>query len=100
MRDRKMYAGKKVDPFYLGKPWRLVRMAVLRRDCNVCQVCKKRFGNTVHHIIPRKERPDLELCMENLETVCDICHNQEHPEKGRPKNREHAYAGGVRIVKL
>ena len=36
----------------------------------------------VHHIIPLEERPDLALDMDNLASSCDICHNQEHPEKG------------------
>ena len=55
---------------------------MLERDHYWCQVCRRRWANTVHHIIPIEERPDLALDMDNCEAICTICHNQVHPEKG------------------
>ena len=109
-----MYRGKQADPFYHSGPWLDVREVVLERDHHICQVCLRAFragkmrrprqANTVHHIIPRKERPDLALDPSNLESICAICHNREHPEKGRsrgadkPENaRPH---GTARVIKI
>lgn len=96
------YVGKKVDPFYISKPWRRVRLYVLQRNMYWCQVCKRRFANTVHHKTARKERPDLALDPENLEAICAICHNQEHPEKGRSSKLDGSEKKneGMRIVKV
>ncbi|MGN0777584.1 MAG: HNH endonuclease, partial [Aristaeellaceae bacterium] len=68
------YAGKKADPFYLSESWRRLRREVLERDHYLCQRCQRAQASVVHHIIPRKERPDLARVMSNLESVCDACH--------------------------
>lgn len=94
------YAGKQVDPFYLGRPWKQIRVYILQRDSYQCQICKKRWANTVHHIIPRSERPDLALDPDNLESVCRICHNQEHPEKQIRIEKEKRTPEGIRIIKV
>lgn len=87
-----MYKGKQSDPFYHSGPWLAARELALERDHRMCQICVAAFraGNMrrprkatiVHHIIPRTERPDLELDLDNLQSVCATCHNQEHPDKG------------------
>lgn len=85
---------KQADPFYLSKAWRTVRAEALRRDHGMCVRCMERFMNggekprlavIVHHKKSRKEYPELELDLDNLESLCDICHNREHPEKGKKK---------------
>lgn len=93
------YAGKKRDPFYATPAWRALRIVVLQRDAYWCQVCRKRWANTVHHKISRKERPDLALDADNCEAICGICHNQAHPEKGRPQAKPQAIAG-IRIINV
>lgn len=80
------YVGKKVDPFYNSTAWKKVRLVALVRDNYLCQAClrNKRLttANTVHHIKPRLDYPELALDIDNLESICPSCHNKEHPEKG------------------
>lgn len=55
------------------------------RDNNECQRCKKlgRFlpAECVHHIKHLDKYPELALVDENLASLCNSCHNIEHPEK-------------------
>jgi len=71
--------------FYKSKEWLRKRREILRRDNNECQKCKRsgRYSKakTVHHKKHLKDRPDLALTDSNLESLCDPCHNEEHPEK-------------------
>ena len=57
-----------------------------------------------HHKKPRKEYPELELVLDNLESLCDKCHAEEHPEKFGEKEKEAqptaAERLGVVFVKL
>lgn len=80
---------KKVNPFYKSKEWLRCREFVLNRDHYLCQPCLRRgkitTANTVHHIKPLEDYPDLALDEQNLESICPTCHNKEHPEKGRGK---------------
>ena len=94
------YAGKKRAPFYGTGAWRRLRQAVLERDHCWCQVCKRRWANTGHHVIPIKERPDLALDMDNCEAICDICHNQEHPEKGGHEAVSVQMPKGIRVIDM
>ena len=72
--------------FYHSKEWKLARSQALARDHYLCQVCLKRglvkSANTVHHIIPIKDNFKKRLDLNNLETICLECHNQEHQERG------------------
>lgn len=76
--------------FYNSKPWKDVRAAVLQRDFYLCQQCKRQgittFGNIVHHIVELKDDWSLRLDMNNLETVCSACHNQEHTKTKKGLN--------------
>ena len=100
---------KKTDPFYKSKPWRTVRAAALERDMYLCQECLRRFyagqalrvrdAEMVHHVVPREMRPDLELDLGNLESLCDQHHNYMHPEKGGAPEKKRA-ASRARIIKL
>lgn len=88
----RMYPTKQTDPFYTSARWLRVRARALARDHGICQIClaafragymlRPRKATIVHHIIPRTERPDLELDLDNLQSVCATHHNREHPEKG------------------
>lgn len=104
-----MYKGKQTDPFYRSKPWRKARAARLMMDNGKCCDCMDLFLNhggsnprdavMVHHEIPREERPDLALDLDNLRSLCDPCHNKRHPEKGAGGQAEAAPAG-IRIIKI
>ena len=104
---------KESDPFYHTTAWKKARAAALLRDHYLCVPCleaykrgearKPRQATTVHHIIPRTERPDLSLDLDNLQSICALCHNQMHPEKGRGADRptdDKARRDGVRIIRL
>ena len=68
--------------FYKQKKWKRKRELVLKRDDYQCRQCK-RYGrttqaNTVHHIYPLEQRPDLALVSENLLSLCNQCHENMH----------------------
>ena len=101
---------KITDPFYWSAPWLAVRQQALERDNYTCQKCLRKWklgliprprdATMVHHIKPRKQYPELELVLDNLESLCDQCHNEEHPERGfRRKTQAQALAdSGQRCV--
>lgn len=99
---------KQADPFYHSGPWLAVRAQALIRDHETCQIClaafragkmrRPRRATIVHHIIPRTERPDLELDLDNLQSVCATCHNQEHPEKGGEHGADKPAAARPRVT--
>lgn len=71
---------------YKSKRWKSKRLAILRRDKYLCQECKK-YGKikeavTVHHIKHADTHPELAYDDNNLESLCQGCHNKKHPEKG------------------
>lgn len=70
------------DPFYLGKRWKRLRLAILRRDDYQCQV-SKRYGRIVqatmvHHIFPRAEFPQYEYEPWNLIALSAAAHGRLH----------------------
>lgn len=76
--------------FYKSRYWKIMRESVLRHDHYECQRCKAegRYtrATTVHHVKHLKDRPDLALSMfdgdeRQLVSLCESCHNKEHPEK-------------------
>ena len=71
--------------FYKSSDWLHKRQQILERDNHECQRCKGEGGfspaTCVHHIKHLKDRPDLALDDDNLVSLCDACHNLEHPER-------------------
>lgn len=101
---------KPSDPFYHSEKWKRARKAALARDGGMCQDCMARFragygkkphrADMVHHILSREERPDLELCVENLISLCNQCHNKRHPEKGGQAKQTKVSNPRMRIIKI
>ena len=101
---------KKVDPFYKSALWRSARQQALERDLYQCVECeaarqrgervRPRPATVVHHIIPRSERPDLALELDNLQSLCDACHNKKHPEKGGRGQTPVQEAYRARVIKV
>ena len=60
--------------------WKDVRFAALARDHYRCTNpnCGGTQNLDVHHIIPRAQRPDLALILDNLTTLCEKCHITVH----------------------
>lgn len=75
------------EAFYLLTVWKHKRKEILVKYHNECQRCKREHKLTratmVHHKKHLKEFPELALADDNLEPLCDSCHNIEHPEKLR-----------------
>ncbi|MBS4198605.1 HNH endonuclease [Bacillus sp. FJAT-49732] len=80
--------------FYNSDAWITCRENVLIRDDYLCHECLKDPENPltpadmVHHIKPLEEYPGLALDEDNLTSLCNSCHNKEHPEKGGGKRRK------------
>lgn len=70
--------------FYKSKRWRDKRAHILRLE-PLCRDCSKEGLVTpaqhVHHIIERKERPDLAFEDSNLEPTCIQHHNAKRKAK-------------------
>lgn len=77
--------------FYKSTVWINKRKEILKRDHNECQRCKSKGGfskaECVHHIKHLKDRPDLSLVDDNLISLCNVCHNEVHPEKLHRKDK-------------
>lgn len=74
--------------FYSSKQWRKTVETVKARAQGLDEylLAVKGIivvGNTVHHIYPIDERPDLKLSLENLIYVSAATHNQIHAEYDR-----------------
>jgi len=101
---------KESDPFYHTAAWKRIRAVALSRDHGMCQDCMDRFragygihprrAVMVHHIIPIEERPDLALDLRNLRSLCNECHNREHPEKHKPRRPDPENKGKARVIKV
>jgi len=75
-RARKEADARKGDSrtFYFSKPWRRVRAMRLALD-PFCACGEP--ATTVDHKKTRRERPDLELDLNNTESKCESHHNQK-----------------------
>jgi hypothetical protein len=51
-----------------------IKEKVKLRDGNKCVLCASVLSLQVHHIIPLSKNSDLNLNMDNLVTLCKICH--------------------------
>lgn len=110
--------GRETDPFYTSGAWLRIRELALRRDGYRCVWCRRagrsardRRGRRVpvpatlvHHILPRSERPDLELTLDNLVSLCARCHDEAHPEKHagltQKKDAVPEIAKGIAVARL
>ena len=75
---------ERVAKFYKSKLWQRVRRAYFINQHGLCERCGKP-GDIVHH----KENittaniydPNITINFDNLELVCQDCHNKEHMAK-------------------
>lgn len=78
---------KRTDPFYLSTEWRDLRRKVLKRDGFCCVWCgnsvRGKGQSRVDHIQTRRERPDLQLDIRNLRTLCVNCDAKRHRDKAK-----------------
>ena len=66
--------------FYNRARWKRVRSVKLGRD-PLCEECLRHNRTTVatevHHMQPRKDRPDQAYTLDNLESLCKPCHSKQ-----------------------
>lgn len=89
-----------VDLFYQSSEWRSFRIRILIRDKYRCMPCWRNeeltIANTVHHLKPIREYPELALDEENCESICPTCHNKEHPHRNK---QEKPISSKLKVVK-
>lgn len=65
------------DAFYKSLKWRQLRYLVLKNVDGRCQCCGASAGDGVRihvdHIKPRKTHPELSLCIDNVQVMCEEC---------------------------
>ena len=66
------------DGFYKSKDWYRVRAIVLKRDHYRCVFCGRNVKGKglprVDHKKKRVDYPELSLDLNNLQTLCTLCH--------------------------
>lgn len=71
--------------FYNSKEWKRTREAYIKSKFGMCERCSKPNSKQVHHKVWLDEtninNPDITLSFDNLELLCDTCHQKEHHEK-------------------
>lgn len=69
------------EPFYKSTSWRKTRNSYFIKQCGLCERCGN-SGKIVHHkiyITPKNiNEPSITLNWDNLELLCQDCHNKEH----------------------
>ena len=67
---------------YKSKRWKKLRESILRRDNYLCQESlrygKRVQANTVHHIFPAEDYPELQWQPWNLISLSEDMHNRMH----------------------
>lgn len=72
--------------FYKSREWLDLRQLALRRDNYECQMhrakAKYHHAQCVHHLREVKPYPHLALTLDNLMSLCNVCHNEVHGRVG------------------
>lgn len=68
--------------FYKTRAWLNTRKNILMRDDYICLTCERngfiKPAQLVHHIKEVKTDWDKRLDLENLESICESCHQKIH----------------------
>ena len=76
--------------FYQSRAWEKARDAYFRSRCGICERCGQ-AGDIVHHRIhltpSNIKDPRVALSFDNLELLCQDCHNKEHFQSRRKRYR-------------
>jgi len=84
-------APKEQKAFYHSAAWQKCRREYIKSVGGLCERCLKkgvvRPGRIVHHKeyinTENIEDPSILLCFDNLEYLCQECHNAEHFDNNR-----------------
>lgn len=61
---------------YNTPEWKALRTKIIKQR-GKCELCGSTYRLQVHHIIPARVRPDLFLNENNLQVLCQTCHNTQ-----------------------
>lgn len=74
--------------FYNSKRWKDTQRIYKQMKFGICERCGQPNGTIVHHKIYLDEtninNPDIALNFNNLELLCQDCHNHEHHSTHKP----------------
>jgi 5-methylcytosine-specific restriction protein A len=72
---------KDLVSLYGTQRWKKLRRMKLHQD-PLCEICKKEgkivAAELVHHIAEAKDNPEMFFNMNNLQCLCESCHNRIH----------------------
>lgn len=93
---------KELDKFYHSAAWKRCRELALIRDNYLCKECltnkRIRKADMVHHIVEVKDDMQLALSIDNLISLCNPCHNQQHSEHNSKINKVSSKVTVIRTV--
>lgn len=75
---------RKAKAFYKSRAWRQLRAAILAAEplcCDCTRLGRVTVAVDVHHVVERRDRPDLALDPANLEPLCKPHHNGRRRQK-------------------
>lgn len=71
--------------FYKSKAWVQCRIGYMLSQNYICERCgdTAKICHHIEHLTPANiDNPNISLNWDNLEALCQTCHNQEHHSNG------------------
>lgn len=84
--------------FYTSDSWKQIRAAYMNDQNDICERCGKPAKICHHRTWLTQDNindPLVALGWDNLEALCQTCHNQEHHKKSAPRRYSFAADGTI-----
>ncbi len=94
---KRNHENKEYVSFYKTTAWLHTRQQVLTRDYSTCVRCGL-SGNIVDHIVPSEDDWEDRLNIDNLETLCQRCHNLKTKREWIKKHKGRDRAMKIHVV--
>lgn len=96
------------EQFYNSSGWRDTREAFLESKDGLCERCSTDdepvLAKIAHHIIYLTEKninnPEISLSWDNLEALCQDCHNKEHHRKENENIKRYLFDSDGNLLPL
>ena len=83
----KTIRNKEASKFYHSSRWKKVREKVMKRDGGICQKCGEHRGTMIVDHIKELRDGGNALNADNLEVLCQSCHNTKTAEENMKRNK-------------